>query len=116
MPASDMLDVIHYFFEDDLNYSTPEQAEARDKMRSSLYGQLYQTTYRYATGANSSKSAKPVKDFSVDDDEEIRPVELKERRNDSFNPAIPPKPYVAPTPIGTNSARPFGNILDAPLG
>lgn len=113
MPATDMLDVIHYFFEDDLNYSTPEQAEARDKMRSSLYGQLYQTTYKYATGANS-KGTATVKDFDIE--EEIKPVNLKERSVDSFNPAIPPKPYVAPTPIGTNSARPFGNILDAPLG
>ncbi len=112
MPATDMLDVIHYFFEDDLNYSTPEQAEARDKMRSSLYGQLYQTTYKYATGAGSKTSR--AKDFSVDD--EIQPVELKERKIDSFNPAAPPKPYVAPTQVNENAARPFGNVLDAPLG
>lgn len=113
MEATDMLDVLHYFFEDDLNYSSPEQAEARDKMRSSLYGQLYHTTYKYATGANSKTTAP--RDFSVDDDE-ITPVQLKDRQVDSFNPAIPPKPYVAPTPVNPNSARPFGNALDAPLG
>lgn len=113
MEATDMLDVIHYFFEDDLNYSTPEQAEARDKMRSSLYGQLYQTTYKYATGANSSKSQASYKDFDLEP--EITPVELKERKVDSFNPAMPPKPYVAPTPVNANSARPFGSVLDAPL-
>jgi hypothetical protein len=114
MEASDMLDVLHYFFEDDLNYSTPEQAEARDKMRNSLYGQLYQTTYRYATGANSNANAK-ARDFSIED-EEVQPVELKERKIDSFNPAVPPKPYVAPTAVNPNAARPFGNVIDAPLG
>jgi hypothetical protein len=105
-----MLDVLHYFFEDDLNYSTAEQAEARDKMRASLYGQLYNTTYRYSSGANSSRTAR-----NFDVDEEIKPVELKERKVDSFNPAIPPKPYVAPTPVNVNSAKPFGSVLDAPL-
>ena len=110
MNSTDMLDVLHYFFEDDLNYSTAEQAEARDKMRASLYGQLYNTTYRYSSGANSSRTAR-----NFDVDEEIKPVELKERKVDSFNPAIPPKPYVAPTPVNVNSAKPFGSVLDAPL-
>jgi hypothetical protein len=110
MEATSMLDVLHYFFEDDLNYSTPEQAEARDKMRSSLYGQLYNTTYKYSSGAGSSAKAR---NFDLDD--EIKPVELKERKIDSFNPAVPPKPYVAPTPVNVNSAKPFGSVLDAPL-
>ena len=105
-----MLDVLHYFFEDDLNYSNAEQAEARDKMRSSLYGQLYSTTYKYSTGAGSSRAPR-----TFDVDEEIKPVELKERKIDSFNPAVPPKPYVAPTPVNPNSAKPFGSVLDAPL-
>jgi hypothetical protein len=112
MEATSMLDVIHYFFEDDLNYSNSEQAEARDKMRSSLYGQLYDTPYKYATGANS-KTSTVANDFSIDD--EITPVNLKERQVDSFNPAMPPKPYVPPTPVNPNSAKPFGSALDAPL-
>jgi hypothetical protein len=111
MNSTDMLDVLHYFFEDDLNYSTAEQAEARDKMRSSLYGQLYNTSYRYSSGAGSSTTAK---NFDLDD--EIKPVELKERKIDSFNPAAPLKPYVAPTPVNINAAKPFGSVLDAPLG
>lgn len=114
MEASAMLDVIHYFFEDDLNYSTPEQAEARDKMRTSLYGQLYHTTYKYATGANSSSNASMPKDFTPED--EIVPINLQERKVDSFAPATPPKPYIAPTNMNPDSSRPFGNVLDGPVG
>ena len=114
MESTAMLDVLHYFFEDDLNYSTPEQAEARDKMRSSLYGQLYNTTYKYSSGAGSSRSTATSRDFDIDD--EITPVNLKERKIDSFNPAVPPKPHTAPTPVNINSAKPFGSVLDAPLG
>jgi hypothetical protein len=106
MPASDMLDVIHYFFEDDLNYSTAEQAEARDKTRDSIYAELYDSTYKYSR----KSSSQPYEPLSAD---EIRDAE--EKMPEPFNPAQRPKAYVAPTNFDPNAAKPFGNILDAPL-
>ena len=47
MDASDMLDVLHYFLEDDMNYSTAEQAEARDNSRSAIYEAMYSSSYKY---------------------------------------------------------------------
>jgi hypothetical protein len=107
MEASDMLDVLHYFFEDDMNYSTGEQAEARDKTRSSIYRELYGGSYKYSTGANKDRiRASDSVDFTPEQDAAISPFESQK---DS-------KPYVAPTPFDPSSAKPFGKVLDAPLG
>lgn len=106
MPASDMLDVIHYFFEDDLNYSTAEQAEARDKTRDSIYAELYDSTYKYSR-KSSNGAYEPLSAEEMSAAEEKMP--------EPFNPAQRPKAYVAPTNFDPNAAKPFGNILDAPL-
>ena len=106
MPATEMLDVLHYFFEDDVNYSTAEQAEAREKTRSSLYQELYNSTYKYTTGQGAS--GQPV-DFDGDEvseeEEEINPFTVKAAA----------KPYVAPTNFDPNAKTPFGKTLDAPM-
>ena len=103
-----MLDVIHYFFEEDtLRYSTGEHAEAASKFRSSLYG-MYGTTYKYAvanSGNSNSGGRKYVgknEDFSFDDT-------LPGASNNTV------KPYIPPTQIDPDAADPFGGILDAPL-
>jgi len=106
MPASDMLDVIHYFFEDDLNYSTAEQAEARDKTRDSLYAELYNSTYRYSR-QTSSGTYIPSSEDDADATEEKMP--------EPFNPAQRTKAYVAPTNVDADAIKPFGNLLDAPM-
>jgi hypothetical protein len=106
MPASDMLDVIHYFFEDDLNYSTAEQAEARDKTRDSIYQELYHSSYKYSR-KTSNGAYEPSQTDEVDTPEEKMP--------EPFNPAQRPKAYVAPTNVNADLQKPFGNVLDAPF-
>lgn len=106
MPAADMLDVLHYFFEEDLNVSTAEQAEARDKTRMTLYRNLYNKEYKYARPGTSGGT-------TYIDDEVIQPEEAP---IEPFNPAVKPKPYRPPTEFNPDSAKPFGSTLDAPLG
>jgi hypothetical protein len=107
MEASDMIDVIHYFFEEDMNMSTGEQAEAKEEVRKSLYLTLYGTTYNYASGVSKGKDA-----FIEDDDGEQFVNDLK-----PFDPLAPAtKPYVSPTRFDPNSTKPFGSVLDAPIG
>ena len=108
MPARDMLDVIHYFFEDDLNYSTAEQAEARDKTRDSIYAELYNSTYKYSR-QTSSGAYVPLSENEDDADA------LEEKMPEPFNPAQKPKAYVAPTKLDENAVKPFGTLLDAPM-
>jgi hypothetical protein len=106
MPATDMLDVLHYFLEDDMNYGTAEQADARDAVRTQIYESMYDTTYKYGKkNTSNSFDASTIKDF--DGPEEKMP--------EPFNPAQKPKRYVAPTAVDADAALPFGNVLDAPL-
>lgn len=104
MPAKDMLDVIHYFFEEDLHVATAEEADARDRTRSSIYRNLYNREYMHAR-----PSSRGPQDWDNDPGlQEEAPIE-------PFNPAQKIKPYTAPTDFNPNSAKPFGNVLDAPL-
>lgn len=100
-----MTDVLHYFLEDDMRYSTAEEAEAVSAYRTQLY-MTYGKTYQYGVSSKkqNGKSYIPKNasnDFGFDD---------------PLLDATETKPYVAPTEFNPNSAMPFGSVLDAPLG
>jgi hypothetical protein len=109
MEASDMLDVIHFIFEDDMNYSSGEQADGRSRSRELLYQDLYGYKYPYATETSTSSSASGgiTKDFDATfDDEDLV----------AFDPLKgPTKAFVPPTPVDASSIKPFGAILDEPF-
>jgi hypothetical protein len=92
LEVSQMLDLIHYFFEEDSRFSTAEEAEAVSQMRSVIYGMLYGTTYKYKVGKSSNSNV-----------------------GEGFNTGET-KPYIPPTEFDADSYLPFGNTLDAPLG
>jgi len=98
MEASNMLDVVHFFFEEDYRYSTAEQAKAVEGLRSSLYETMYRTKYKYSTNnsGNSSRSFNGSGDFNFDSSET--------------------KPYIPPTDFNPDSGLPFGEVLEAPIG
>ena len=108
MPASDMLDVLHYFFEDDLNFSTAEQAEAREHTRTTLYRDLYDTEYKYAVGKVGSNAP----DYEYADDDEADAA----MASGSVGAQRERLPYVPPTNFDPEAALPFGRVLDGPLG
>lgn len=115
MPASDMLDVLHYFFEDDSNYSTAEQAKARTGMRTQIYQSLYYTNYKYGLDEDTSNVAggvsSPTGDLdSFDEDEILDPINPFAKKNKSA------APYTPPTQLREDAVNPFGEVLDAPLG
>jgi hypothetical protein len=102
MDMSDMLDVLHYYMETDFNTSSAEQSEARDKVRSIIYKSLYNKEYRFKPNSNnySQTSADGFEqDISVFDPEKG-----------------PTKSYIPPTDFNPDSEKPFGDVLDAPLG
>ena len=96
-----MLDVIHFLFEEDLRFTTAEEAKGQSKMRTQLYS-LYGKQYRYGSGETGTTYGGRA---YVPDDV------------DSFDvtPAGVKKPYVAPTNFNPESTNPFGSVLDAPL-
>lgn len=89
-----MLDVIHFMFEEDSKFSTAEEAESVSAMRTSLYSQMYKTSYRYAI--KTSRKTSNSNSFNYEDDEI--------------------KPYIPPTEFNPESHSPFGDLLDAPIG
>ncbi len=109
MEASDMLDVIHFFFEEDMNYASGEQAEGRSRAREILYQDFYGHKYPYAT----TKTGSPVyadgnvRNFDeYEDDDTVVP----------FDPLkAPTKSFVPPTPVNASMSKPFGEALDEPL-
>jgi len=97
-----MLDVLHYYMETDFRVSSAEQAEARDKARSIIYKSLYNKEYRFGK-SNKGYSQPTASGFesSFDDGDPLKG---------------PTKSYVPPTDFNADSGKPFGDILDAPLG
>jgi hypothetical protein len=95
MELSNMLDVLHFFFEEDSRFVSAEEAEAVSALRSSLYKDLYGVKYRYGASKtkNNQMSANDYPDF------------LDET-----------KPYIPPTEFDPDRADPFGGLLDAPIG
>ena len=112
MEASDMLDVIHYLFEDDIRFSTAEESDAVTQMREIIYGQWYGYPYIFA-GTRSSNAKGNGKyntaSSSFDDDFDLKP----------YDPNIkqPTKPYIPPTEFDADSGMPLSGsgLLEPPL-
>lgn len=106
-----MLDVIHFIFEDDMNYSSGEQADARSRSREVLYQDFYGYAYSYANSSSNGStlaSGGITKNFDepLDLDEEVVP----------FDPLKgPTKRFVPATPVNASSSKPFGAVLDEPF-
>ena len=98
LEISDMLDVIHYFYEEDFNYSTVEQAQMTDARRIHVFETLYKTKYEYA--APKQKSSESPDGGVIPFDPDNREV----------------KPYIPPTEVDPDAVNPFGSALDAPIG
>lgn len=114
-----MLDVLHYLLEDAFDVSSAEQSQARDQLRTTLYKDFYNKSYKYAakkknagfdtaSGVDDLQFAEESSSSTKDDDSDIKP----------FNPRYkePVKAYTPPTEVGPNLDDPFNGILDAPIG
>lgn len=111
MEASEMLDVLHYFFEEDHFYVNEEQAQYRPKFRQQIYSTMYGIDYTYNTQGTSNDSA-------MDSLESPEDLEEPEEAVNPFNPRAKKetKVFLEPTLPLENAQKPFGDILDMPLG
>jgi hypothetical protein len=105
MEVDDMLDVIHYFMEEDFNVTSAEQSEAREKSRTILYKSLYNKDYRFSSNKKTF-STVDASGHTNSFEEELVPVDPT---------AGPTKSYVPPTDFNPESIKPFGDVLDAPF-
>jgi hypothetical protein len=102
MPAQDMLDVLHFYFETD-NLGEKEEQEAKLKMRQRIYTQLYDRSYTWGDDTGG-------REFGTQE------VASGDVYAGGGQPKLTHKPYIPPTPVNANAAKPYGNVLDAPLG
>ena len=110
MEMSDMLDVLHYYMEEDYNFSTSEQVDAKSKIRKTIYKNFYNTQYKF--GDSSKTSYSNVSADGVDIGDPIVAFDPSEPEDPLKSPT---KSYVAPIEPNVNLVKPFGDILDSPL-
>lgn len=109
MELSNMLDVVHFFLEEDLRYRSPEEYESVNSVRSRIYETLYNTPYVYKGESVTQKSKSGGRQYinNTADFDDL-PSEFSDTRET--------KPFIAPTPVNADSFLPFGAALDSPLG
>jgi hypothetical protein len=110
LPASEMLDVLHYFFEEDYMFTSEEQSVYKQRFRKHTYETLYGISYAfYDESYDKSQELESAIDDSENEPEEVI---------NPFNPRAKKetKAFIEPTLPVENSNKPFGDILDMPLG
>lgn len=106
-----MLDVIHYYFEDDHRYASFDEASFKDEFRSSIFKNLYDSEYAFGMSKDDTPDYRNI-ESELDD-----PIEQPQEAIEPFNPrAKSVKGFIEPTNLNENSTKPFGSILDEPLG
>ena len=101
---SKMLDVLHYYMEEDYNVSTQEQIDSRSNVRKVISKNMYNREYKFPAGEKNNSSRVTASGLDLDDVVPVDPLKG------------PTKSYVPPTDFNPDSQTPFGDVLDAPLG
>lgn len=108
-----MLDVLHYFLEEDINYQSEYHENITTKTRKRLYMQMYGVTYKYGVDDKPKQRRDMTPEEFLDSFED---EESDEVVPEPFNPRkMAVKSYIPATQITEDSTNPFGNILDAPM-
>jgi hypothetical protein len=106
LEISDMLDVLHYYMEEDYNFSNSDQVEAKSRIRKTIYKTMYNKEYKF--GAETEKDYSLPQDFTIQEEGSTPSQEEDPLKG-------PTKSYVPPTNFNPDSVKPFGNLLDAPF-
>jgi hypothetical protein len=110
MEATDMIDVIHYLFEQDTIFVSEEQMRSHSGVRVAIYETLYGVPYKYKvpdkkTGNQRAYVAEDMETLSTEESRDIKPFNPKEQ---------PTKPFTPATTFDPEAANPFGG-LDSPM-
>lgn len=90
---ADMLDVIHFLFEEDSRYISQEEVESVSAMRTQIYETLYGVSYNYKVKKSARSNSTSTGISGIEET----------------------KPYIPPTEFDPQASNPFGSALEAPL-
>lgn len=112
LDAPDLMDVVHFYFEEDNTYVSAEHAKSVSGSRTQIYKLLYNKEYKYAMPDDTTQPGRrQAQNVGIDepfsDDDIPEPFSFKKKE--------PPKPYVAPTQVNPDSPLPFGDIVGEPM-
>lgn len=93
LEASEMVDVIHAMYEDDNTVTNEVEYRVKHAVRKNLYSVAYDREYRFGDVDSTSEYA---------DADGVQ--------------VTASKPYIPPTQVNADSARPYGAALDSPVG
>lgn len=126
MEASDMLDVLHFLYEEDFTATSEEHARSRSGLRDAMYRDLYGVDYPFkmkdrpksGTAGGNVTDVQHVTDY--DDLGDVKPFDPK-KGSDPFNsPRDPTQQQKSKVKFIDASKVPvqehFSSALDAPLG
>jgi hypothetical protein len=105
MESRDMLDVVHYFFEEDLYASNAEELEAKNKIRTLVYRDMYNKPYNYGV-------SKSEQSYNYDTANDGFVGATDDAISDPLKPPV--IPYTPTTEFNADSPMPFGKLLDPP--
>jgi hypothetical protein len=110
MEASEMLDVVHFLFEEDNKYVSREEVLSLSAVRKNIYKDLYKTDYKYYIDPADfdGKKTSNGRNYVADSDFVETP----------FDPMAPAerKGFTPATELKEDEYLPFGPVLDAPIG
>lgn len=112
MEAGDMLDVLHFLFEEDNHYVSEESQTSRSGLRVTMYRDLYGTEYKYAVSTKKTQTSNSSDLYDgadlgyMSDSDASKPFKPK-----GFEEV---KPYVPASDFDPYAERPFDG-LDAPM-
>lgn len=107
MVASDFFDVLHVLHEQD-SIGTYEDRMMKSRYRTIVFENLYNETYQYKIREEEARSTVPQ--TAHDSEDSLLPPDLPAGAHPQKPPAQPP------TPMSADPMRPFGDILDSPVG
>jgi len=84
-----MIDVLHYYFDEDMRYGSLEAAQLHSAVREQIFGVMYGYDYKYSIGKNRTTGADGSEELAV-------------------------KPYIPATEFDPDSSNPFGGLLEPP--
>jgi hypothetical protein len=112
MEASSMLDVLHYLMEEEMIRQHRQETDIPGAVRDYIYRELYDIKYPYYTPVGGRRYSADGNNIEALED----PLDGVAPFNPKDGGATPVKAYTPPTEIDPTAQKPFGALLDSPLG